>query len=1516
MSIRALLRSFFQGISQTLVVSVVLLALFNSTIWAPALEASPFGAASSTSLAASPAAPAGSASSNPPPKSYDHPSSQLLEPKDAAAPSTAAVPAKIGTGAARKSMDAPQPSLQAVTEKLSAQSPVFIENRGQFDSRARFQVKGNGPTAWLTDDGIVFDLSRPAKQPEKPGVIGAGDSSTAKPQPTALAHKGAVVPDAVPFDHVVVTQKLVGANPHPVMEGRNPLPGLYNYFIGTDPNNWRTHVQAFSEVVYKGVWNGIDLKLYANGVNLEEEFIVHPGADPNLVRLAYEGTNGLTVSEDGSLNIQTALGAIIEAKPNVYQETAGQRAAVSGEFKLADAVNYGFAVGEHQSESDLIIDPTLLFSTFLGGSGGVHCCSGVTEYATGIVVDASGSAYVTGTTGSTDFPVTSGAYQTVSNGGCAFVSKLSPLGDSLQYSTYLCGQTGVSGAGIGLDAAGNAYVAGNTQFGFPTTPNAFQLSQNGAFVTVLSANGDRLLYSSGFGSGATTHSIAVDSTGKAYFTGNSTGADCNAGSIPITSNAFQSSYRGCSAAFLAVLDPSQSGAASLVYGSYLGGSNSEAGSAIAVDAYGMAYLSGETISQDFPITPGAFQTAIAGVMNLFIAKLNPYAPSGPASLLYSTYLGGGNEDWVTSIAVDSLGNASLTGFTTSQNFPTTPGSLPAAGNGSFVTKLNAAGNKLVFSTYWGGNQSQGNGIAIDTFGNVIVGGNTSGGLVVTQDAFQSTYGGNNGIVYPSGDAFLSKFDAGGSLIYSSYLGGSSFDVGQAVAVDAVGDAYLAGYTGSFDFPTTPFAFQPGINPGGNPADDAFITKFPISGSGTLSIRAIVPNIGGSTGSVTAQILGTGFRTGANVKLSGACGTVSASQVEVGVGGELLTSTFDLTGNAPGPCDLTVQNPDGTKAALPSAFTVQQGGTADLRVRKFTAGAVPGLDMTYVATITNVGNEDASNLLAAETLDPWFTYLNSSATPTSIIQDDAAWPPSNVGTGAKYDAQLQWAISSLPVGSKVFSYTVNLDKQVPLGEFVEGGFCVGRQSLAVASCYGLNFFACDAAFDLVCEPALPAPPVYFACLATGLQVCHTALHSCLDKASDIHGDLCYGATTQTKGSLDPNELAGIPGIGIPGWVSVAEPLTYIIRFANVPTATAPVQRAVVTNPLNIVADDIQTLTMLTMTVARHQVSIPANFNPLAALNQFDTNLDLRPAKNLFVQIHVGMDTSTGLITWIFQSIDPTTGLPPTDPTVGFLDPGASVSLFFTVKPKAGLPTATQISDQATITFDANQPMSTAAWTNTLDNNAPVSHVGALPATESCSNFKVQWSGSDVGAGTQDYTVYSSDNGAGFVPWLTSTNTTSSVFQAQVGHSYGFYSIARDLVGNVEPGKTSAEATTRVASASSCGPPSLSGAASVVSYVNSTLSLNLAFTNIGTSDALNTRANTLTFRTLGGAGAVTLTSPQLPFIVGTVSVDNTITIPLTLNVPTTVTKFSMTEGGTMQDSTHKSYSFSIGQNVVPK
>jgi hypothetical protein len=321
----------------------------------------------------------------------------------------------------------------------------------------------------------------------------------------------------------------------------------------------------------------------------------------------------------------------------------------------------------------------------------------------------------------------------------------------------------------------------------------------------------------GFQYYAPGNSIAVDSSGRAYLAGTSSGVDCQGGSIPITPNAFQSSYADCRAAFLGVLDPSQTGPASLVYGSYLGGSNpdsnGENGDGVAVDGYGMAYVAGTTYSRDFPVTPGAFQVTFGGgESDAFLAKFNPYASSGPASVLYSTYLGGGGGDYGYTVAVDAIGNAVISGATTSgkqlPSFPTTPGALQPNWNGSwgdysgFVTKMNAAGNNLIFSTYLGGADAEVRGVVVDNFGNASAAGYSAGQLLLTPTGFQQQYEGGSLYGYGQADGFVSQLDPSGNLLYSSYLGGTGYDQAVAIAVDGVGDAYVTGWTTSVDFPTT------------------------------------------------------------------------------------------------------------------------------------------------------------------------------------------------------------------------------------------------------------------------------------------------------------------------------------------------------------------------------------------------------------------------------------------------------------------------------------------------------------------------------------------------------------------------------------------------------------------------------------------------------------------------------------------------------------------------------------------
>jgi len=788
------------------------------------------------------------------------------------------------------SQGALKPATPAIAAKYGNLPLSFEANDGQSDARVKFLSRGSGYSLFLTDSAAVLALTKrdPASGEDLNQLTTAGKrpARTAKPAKTD-----------------VVRMELAGASHGLRVTGAEQLPGTANHIIGNDPAKWHTKVPTYAKVKYSGVYPGIDLVYYGNQRQLEYDFVVAPGADPKEVRLRFAGAKKLKLNADGDLTVVANNGEIAFHKPAVYQQSQSGRESVEGRFVMMAGNSVGFAVGQYDRSRQLVIDPVLTYSTYLGGSGG--------DSATAIAVDSGGNAYVTGYTSSMDFPVFSKTevYQNANKASAsglsnAFVAKFNPNlsgASSLIYSTYLGGSgntsakdsqdgsvAGDSGKGIAVDGSGDAYVTGEAcSSDFPTTKNAFQTVNNAylaqdyyagcnAFVTELDPTGATLVYSSYLGGGGGNYvdkdcscgyvlgdsgtAIAVDASGNAYIAGYTESSD-----FPVTPGVYQSGNHAAvnygSNAFIAEFNPhATTGESSLLYSTCLGGNgvSSQAPSAgdaaygIAIDAGGDVYVAGTAYSTDFPVENAYQSTNQAGgngSSNAFVAKLNP-ALNGQEQLLYSTYLGGSGQpievccyyngyyaDSSAAVAVDSAGDAYVTGLAYSSDFPVTMGAFQSAYKGAsnhssnaFVAKFNLESSgvaSLVYSTYLGGSgavpSSYGNGygdagqgIAADAAGDAFVTGYASSqNFPVTAAVYQS---GNS--------AFLTELNPKGSgLLYSTYLGGSAQDYGNGLAMDGAGNAYIAGQAYSSNFPLTKDPYQASNNSHPINSSNAFVAKF-------------------------------------------------------------------------------------------------------------------------------------------------------------------------------------------------------------------------------------------------------------------------------------------------------------------------------------------------------------------------------------------------------------------------------------------------------------------------------------------------------------------------------------------------------------------------------------------------------------------------------------------------------------------------------------------------------------------
>jgi hypothetical protein len=674
----------------------------------------------------------------------------------------------------------------AVTEMLARSPMRFEANQGQLDRRVKYFSKAAGYSLFLTPREAVLSIGK-----------------------TTAA----------------LRISLPGANPAPHIEGADRLPSISNYFLGNRPERWRGNVPQYRRVRYRQLYPGIDLVYYGNGRQLEYDFTVEPGADPRRIRLRFAGAEEVRLDHSGDLVLRVGGAELRQRKPVAYQESR----PVEARYVLRGRREAGICLGDYDPSKTLVIDPVVDYSTYLGGEG--------TDAATAVVVDAEGFIWVTGYTYSIEFPTAGDSYRNGPYGNKdLFVVKMDPSAppnDAMVYGTYLGGSGDDEPTAIRLDTWGNVCVAGYTgSSDFPIAGNAFQTTIGGdrdVFVLKLNPkeSGTAALEYSTFlgGSGAdVAYALTLDASGNIYVAGYTTSAD----NFPVSSAPLQGSSRGGWEAFLSILDPSTSGSASLRYSTFLGGNSTDVATGVAVDASGKVYIAGYTMSDDFPITDKPYKGEYNGGGDVFLTVLDLSKP-GLDALAYSTFLGGSGLDLAYRMALDTAGGVWLAGYTLSKDFPVTPNALQASNAGEadvFVARLDLAlrpAESLTYVTYFGGSGSDVlYDMALDPSGKIFLAGyTTSLDFPVTASALQSAYGG-------AADAFVSWFDpsapADQALLYSTYFGGGRTEVARAIALDAAGNVYLAGFTESAGLPVTEGAFRNSLNG----LSDALLIKLHLS----------------------------------------------------------------------------------------------------------------------------------------------------------------------------------------------------------------------------------------------------------------------------------------------------------------------------------------------------------------------------------------------------------------------------------------------------------------------------------------------------------------------------------------------------------------------------------------------------------------------------------------------------------------------------------------------------------------
>lgn len=1381
------------------------------------------------------------------------------EPTPAA---SAAAAAPVAPGATLASASPPATLSSPPAADLRARAARFVQfepNRGQADAKAQFVARSPQLRADVRDDGIDLTPSGARRAAE------------------------------------TVRLRFANARRGGAFDARERGEGHANYLVGNDPSRWLRELPTYKQLRYTGLYEGIDLVYYSRDGELEYDFVVRPNADPSRIRMKLAGKHAPTIDGQGNLRLDGPEGTLRLHKPVLYQHIDGEKKTLAGDYVLLAKNEVGFRVPAYDRSKPLVIDPTfkLLYSSYLTG---FH-----DEQVGGMALDAQSNAYVVGRTNSDDFVVSGNALQqrksTVGLQYNVVITKFDASG-ALVYSTYLGGTGSDTGSAIAVDAAGNAYVTGNTTSrDFPVTPGAQQATFTGslsAFLAIVSPDGSALTHSTLYGGTGSVQAsaIALDAAGAVMLAG-------TAGpGLTTTAGAYKPTLAAGDGAFVAKFSAPAGGPPRLLAASYFAVDNPDANGtargntaySMALDSSGAPWITGQAFTTNLPITSGALQAAPAamsatcaagpGPLNsfAFVARLS----ADLGSLGYASYLTGATEpaggaacsEFGRALALDAAGNVYLTGGTASAAFPTTAGTAqPAFPSGTgfasfsgFVTKLRPDGRAILWSTYLGGNGGNTfpGAIATDAAANAVWTTSVTGGgtnYPITSDALQSVHGGGGA------DVGIVQLDAAnGALKYSTYLGGSSADVGLALAVDYGGNAFVAGNTFSPNYPLTANAFERTFRPDFYGGADWF---FSILGQSTIS--AVQPDRAGNSGDASIAVHGAGLSAGSTCRLEGPA-AVDATLSRAAPDGTSLGCTFALDGKPAGQYVLVTVALDGTRVVARQPFFIA-ASSAGPEVWAGIAGRArirAGVPAPYEVTYGNRGAVNAYGvtmsiswpkeitvtrkfeLLApppAPLADPTATapelfekdgrmhlllflpMLPAGRTFTLPIEVTAPITATDVRVAVAFSRPLATSLASLQEAfALAYGKGTRLQSARAEAALTDGQACIVAATNAVVSlvqalppgrclsaaaglvanavqtvalsdygnpgangnAYGMGQLLLSAG-QTALSCAVAANPVT-AGIATVIGGYNFLLSAAA--AADACAPTISAAAIQIGAAtgIDPNDKSGPSGDGSAQHFAGPAPAAYQISFENLATAGLPAANVVIADQLDSTKFDLSTLTLGSIAWGAYRIDVPPGLNSYATVYRIDSTLSVR--------VQGSLNPTTGLLKWTFTTLDPLTGLPPSDPTLGFLPPDTDGMrgqghVSFVVAPKAGLADGTVLQNQASIVFDANAAILTATWSYALDTTAPTSRVQSLTGKVGTTSFVVAWaSPADSGSVVRTYTVYVSDNGGPYTVWQSRVSATSATYDGVNGHTYAFNVVATDGAGNSESAKATAEASIAV------------------------------------------------------------------------------------------------------------------------